>query len=148
MPEVTREQREAWRREAGLGICTDGRREFGRDYRILDLLDALEAAEQERDRLDAHLHASGGVIDELTEEQFARQRAETALRDMEIERNMLRATTRGLTETLRKVEALAEELATERPSSSAWRGAYRNVAERLRAVLAAETEATSGEAGR
>lgn len=34
-----------------------------------------------------------------------------------------------------RVEALAESLETERPSSGAWRGAYRNNARRLRAAL-------------
>jgi hypothetical protein len=55
MTELTPEQRELWRKEAGLGVCSDPRHEFGRDYRILDLLDALVVAEQmlddERERI-------------------------------------------------------------------------------------------------
>lgn len=43
---MTREQRQQWRHEAGLGICLDPRREFGRDYRILDLIEAIEEAEE------------------------------------------------------------------------------------------------------
>lgn len=34
-----------FRREAGLGVCTDPRGEFGRDYRILALIKALEDAQ-------------------------------------------------------------------------------------------------------
>lgn len=39
--ELTPEVLKEWRREADLGVCTDIRKDFGRDYRILALLNAL-----------------------------------------------------------------------------------------------------------
>lgn len=44
-----------WRKEAGLGICTDPRREFGRDYRILALLDRVAELEAKVARVEAAL---------------------------------------------------------------------------------------------
>lgn len=35
-------RRGVWRIEAAHGVCSDSRREFGRDYRILALIEALD----------------------------------------------------------------------------------------------------------
>lgn len=79
---------------------------------------------------DTVMHAPRCKADEWTGEDFAIRAVAESMRAIEAQRAIIDA-----------VRALAVELDAERPSSSAWRGAYRNNARRLRAILDATPEA-------
>lgn len=61
---VTKAERAMFRYEAGLGVCSDPRGEFGRDYRILAVLDALDDTE-------AHLAAARSALAAVREVRAA-----------------------------------------------------------------------------